>query len=302
MKSSCILVALFSLSFMAGCQKQGPIDLIDGGSESNPIEIITTPASSAGTIFGADDIDPAGLFPVSQQKTFGQLIVAGSEFDSATVHHEGSLARAIFFDHSEPVIVNSDTIAYRSLDAGIVALDDVPLLKLPKRLVDRTILLDTLLGVQYSLVDRDGIGGRGFQFSGGHAYRWRSSGSGSIPPISLGCTSPPALHVSSPAPGDVIPLSRDLEVHWNGGGSTVGIIISDYQSDRRTRPLIQLRLRVNRGSVVIPSSLLQILRDRTRALFTFTSQTASTARVTGFGDDILVQAITTHHLLLTLKR
>lgn len=223
------VVLLVGLMLMAGCQKQAAIDLVDDGAQSPPIEIVTLPASSAGSIFGTDDIDPAGLFTISQQKTFGQLIVAGSEFDSMAVHHQGSLARAIFFDRTAPVIINDDTVAFKTLDAGIVGIDDVPLLKQQKRLPGFSALLDTLLGVQYSLVSRDGIGGRGFQFSGSHAYLWRSTGSGSIPPLSIEGTSPPALHVTSPAPTDVIALSHDLTVRWDGGGNTVGIIISDYQ-------------------------------------------------------------------------
>src|SRR5258707_6474082 len=108
------------LAFLAGCQKQSAVDLVDPDAQSPLLEIVTPPAASP--VFGTGDIDPSGLFPISRQRAFGQLIVAGTEFDSMDVHHQGSLARAIFFDRSAPVIVGNDTVGFKTLDAGIVGI------------------------------------------------------------------------------------------------------------------------------------------------------------------------------------
>src|ERR1051326_8329610 len=102
----------------AGCQKQGPVNLID---DAIPNPVVVSPISiSPDGAFGTEDIDSTRLFPPVGSTSLGQLIVAGSSFDSKTEHHEGSLARAIFLDRSAPVIIDSQTLGYKTLNAGIV--------------------------------------------------------------------------------------------------------------------------------------------------------------------------------------
>lgn len=294
------VAATFGL-ILAGCRKQGPIELDD--QQPSPLEIVQSPPASITAIFGAADIDPANLFPIIQQRSYGQLIVAGSEFDSFSVHHEGSLARAIFFDPDAPIVLDGgDTAGYRTLDAGSIEIDNVPLVKHEKRIVVAAAGVDTIVGVQYSLVDRDGIGGRGFQFAGGHSYHWTGTGSTTIHQISADEISPSPVHIESPLPGDPIVLSRNLRIRWEGGGDSVLIRISAYQSGGQIRTLLQLRQTVNAGGLTIPSVLLRILRDQSRALVTVSSESVSGLRVDGYRENIVVKAVTAHHLLLPVTR
>jgi hypothetical protein len=289
---------LLLLIFAGGCQKQGPVSLIDD-QPSNPVVVAPNSTSPDGA-FGTDDIDSARLFPPVASNTLGQLIVAGSAFDSKTEHHDGSLTRAIFFDRTAPVIVDTQTVGYKTLNAGIVSIDDIPLIPREKRLQIPLLSLDTLLGIQYALVNRDGIGGRGFQYVGNHAYRWSATGLGAISAFTVDVESPATLHVDSPLPDATVSISHNLRVHWTGGGTSVNILISEVQSGLRARPLIRLRVGTNQGGTVIPSALLQILRNRAVALFTFTSENSSIVSVSGYPDQIRVAASSTHNLLLSL--
>ncbi len=294
------LLSLGAVLFLAaGCEKPGPVNLVDDSARKADLVILGNSSAGVGA-FGTDDIDSAHLFPPVQGKVFGQLIVSGSIFDSKTEHHEGSLTRAIFFDRSAPVILGGDTLAYKTLDAGVVSIDAIPLLPREKRLQIPRLALDTLLGIQYFLVSVDGVGGRGFQFVGSHGYRWTGTGVGSIAPFTIDVQSPPLLHVDSPGPDQTVSLSHNLTVRWTGGGSFVDILISDVQSGVRARPLVRLRLSTNRGETVIPTAVLQILRGRPAALFTFTSGARSIVQVGGYPDDVVATAASTHNLLLTL--
>ncbi len=293
-------VALIAAIGFSGCQKPGPVDLIDDEPPPNDLVVVGTSTLSNGA-FGTEDLDTSRLFPPVLSDGLGQLMVSGSAFDSRTEHHEASLVRAILFDRSAPVIINGDTVGYKTLNAGIVKLDDIPLFMTGKRLQLPRLSLDTLLGVQYSLVNKDGAGGRGFQFVGSHAYQWQASGSGPISAFTVDLTSPRAIHVDSPTPDQTISLSHNLRVRWTGGGSFVEILVSELQGGVRGRPLLRLRLKSNPGGTLIPSAVLQILRNRRTALFSFTSGNTFLTTAGGYPDQIMVTASSTHNVVFSLS-
>jgi len=278
----------------AGCQKQGPVDLIDDG----PTIAISSNSTPIDGAFGTEDIDSTRLFPPVESKVLGQLIIGGSAYDGPAQHHEASLARGIFFDRNAPIIVNSVTVAYKTLDAGNVSIDDVPLFPRNKMLHLASVPTDTLLGLQYSLVSKDGVGGRGFQFIGGHSYQWKVSGFGTF---STNVISPPVLHIDFPGPNDSVSLSHNLRVRWTGGGNSIRILISQVQAGVRTHALVRMRLNSNQGGTVIPPALLQILRNEGSALFTFSSEDTATTTASGYPDQIRVTTSTTHNLLLSIR-
>jgi hypothetical protein len=293
-------IGLVVILASSGCQKPGPVDLVDTEAPSSDLFVLQTTTLPDGA-FGTEDIDSSRLFPPVQTRGFGQLLVGGSVFDGGTEHHEASLARAILFDRSAPVMINSDTVGYKTLNAGIVRIDDIPLFVGEKRLQAARLSLDTLLGVQYSLVSTDGLGGRGFQFVGSHVYQWKASGAGGISPFTVDFTSPVAIHVDSPTPDQTVSLSHNLRVRWSGGASSVDILVSELQSGVRARILIRLHLNSNRGGTVIPSTVLQILRNRQKALFTFTSGSTSLTAAGGYPDQIVVTASWTHNVVFSLS-
>ncbi|MBI1803320.1 MAG: hypothetical protein HY033_04895 [Ignavibacteriae bacterium] len=294
------ILALLIL-FLAGCEKNGPVELTeDGGSRSTDLNV-----ENAAIV--KEPIDPyaqdsTGFFITAASGFDGRLTIAGIVYDGPESHREASLARAILVDKSSPITINnnSDTLGYRTFDLGAVTIDDIPLQSYAERLIDPRISIDTI-GFRYVLMNRDGVGGRGFQYSGNHAYQWSISGSPSIPSFAATITSPSAIHVTTPTTHDVLSPGRSLIVRWIGGGQKVSIIISS--ADASQRPLLQLEVKHNNGGVVIPKRILQLLPTaQSRFLFTFTSESRQTLLIDGYNGTICTRAITSHTLLLNVRR
>ena len=303
------LTTLILLAFSAGCEEQNPIQLSNKDLGSQDLELITETISpevylgTEGTPMDYVSTIPAD-FPPPDRRYLGQLTIAGGEFDTPTEHHESLLARALFMNRYTPIVVNNDTIAYEAIDVGAVHLDSLPLTRLPVSVNARTSrgLIDTILGVQYTLAKRDSAGIPAFRFAGGHLYRWHCSGSYRFSGFVTEILSPPRLHVVSPTPGDKILLSDNLLVRWEGGSSYVKIIVSDFRT-LRPKPILQIRIGSNRGNVVLPSSLLQLLpRDAPKFLFTFLSETDEETRFNNYPENVSLRAVTIHSLLLEVSR
>lgn len=286
---------------LAGCQKQGPVELFDDGFQSQELVVENVRRLSDG-VFGVEDLDTLGRIPDVPSRIFGQMTLIGSVFHSPTDVHESSLARAVFFDRLSPLILHNDTVAYHTQDAGTVLIDDIPLYQTEKRFRLRGNNGDTILGVQYALVNNDRVGGRGFQFIGGHAYHWNATGSGTIPSFSVDITSPPDLVITSLNASDGIDVNRDLPVRWRSGNLPVKVLISEVVSVRRTRPVLQLRTRTNRDGILIPSTILRLFRDKSALVLTFSSQTSEQLSVPGFGEEIRVRAISSQSYLMPINR
>ena len=290
-----------SLLVLAGCQKQGPVELFDDGFQSQELEIENVSRLSD-DVYGVEDLDSLGRIPDVPSRTFGQMTIIGSVYRTPTEIHESSLARAVFFDRLSPLILHNDTVAYQTQDAGDVSIDDIPLYRTDKHFRIRGNNGDTILGIQYALVNNDRVGGRGFQFVGRHSYHWNATGSGTIASFSSEITSPPDLVVTSLNASDGINVNRELIVRWRSGDLPVKLLISEVISSGRTRPVLQLRTRANRNGILIPTSILRLFRDKSAVVLTFSSQTSEKISVSGYGEEIRVRAISSQSFLMPINR
>ena len=287
--------------FLAGCEQRAAVELVGDAARSADLEFVGA-MSNNDSLFRGEDLDSAGIIHSVPEKVFAELVGARSEFDGPAEHHVASLARAVFFNRKDSIRLE-DFTGPRTIDAGMVLVDSLPLRVVMNRLIVPSTHIDTLLGVRYLLLNLDGVGGRGFEFEGNHLYRWNVAGSSLFPALIVSILSPPRLHVIAPTPSDIIPLSRDLHVRWVGGGESVKLVISVGEWGMQPKPIFRFRIRVNDGSVVIPSRILQLLpQDQSRFLFTLASEASNIIHVDGYQDDILVQAITSHSLLLQARR
>lgn len=294
-----ILLSLVIL-ILAGCQKQGPVELVNEANESPNLELESTIIQN-GDAFEADS---AGLLPQPGQRYFGQLVIAGAEFDGPFEHQEASLASATFLDRNSPILVNDEATGfYRTIDAGIIRIDGIILFKLDKVVTrPRSTIRDTV-GVYYALYSLNGVGGRGFRYIPNQTYRWQGSGYAPFPSYDISIMTPPRIRVLSPTPRDVVYVTRNLPIRWDGGGRVVRITISSHRPGARPRPILQMRVLVNRGSVVIPPSILRLLpNDVDRFVFTVWTENSTITQITGFQDTVLVQAISSHSVLLQINR
>lgn len=290
----CILASGF-----AGCRKQEPVSLIDPGTDPHEIEIEN--ASLRPDAFEPESRDSTGFFPSAPRRYRSRLTLFGSEYDAPSVHHEASLAQAVFVNRSSPIVLSGDTIGYGTAPAGVVSIDNLPLVERPFPLVMPGVNFDSI-GPHYLLLRRDGQGGIGFRYLGYHAYDWTVSGSAVVPAFSTDIVSPPVLHVLSLTPQSVVSLSQNLPVRWEGGGAVVRVLISTVRTGSSPKPVLQLRIRTNLGRAVLPARILQLLPDAPKFLFTFFSENSMVLRVPGYEEEILVRATTSHTILVNAQR
>ncbi|HLF13586.1 MAG TPA: hypothetical protein VI932_01685 [Bacteroidota bacterium] len=296
MIKTALLLAAAALA-ASGCKEQGPVELIDDGL-SGTIEIVSPPPTPMPGMELGDE-DSAGIVPLPPEKISGHILVAGARYDGPLFSAEANVSRAIFLDRSSPVHLSMNRITYHTIDVGSVDLNGTPLLEVDKRV--RFMSIDTLLGPQYVLYNR---WPDGFRYAGGELYRWTGTGNEAVSPFTADIVAPPAIVVQNLTPSTAIPLDEGLRIRWTGGGATVQLVISqagDLRVD--ARPILHLRLGPNRGGIVIPPRILALLpHDRNRFIFTFFSGAAKIARIDGYPDDVLVQALTSHSIAVQVSR
>jgi hypothetical protein len=292
---------------IAGCQKPGPIEVVDPQLHSQSLELDNSTFSSP-EFFGIEGVDSGSVYPATRlspagnQMSTAQFLVTGVQYDALLEHHEASLARVIMFDRTQIIVIGTDTI-FRTIDAGRIRFDGLEMFKIPTKYYSHSAGFDTVIGLQYMLLSKDGIGGRGFRYFGNHLYQWESSGSPQLSAFSINGISSRELHVTSPTPRDVIVASRNLPVMWEGGASAVHIIISNLQPGGTPKPLFHMKVNTNRGSIIIPSTVLQILpKDRNAFLFSFISDLTTMTQISGYPGDVVLQTISIHNLVLQVAR
>ena len=295
----CVPYALIiTFLLISGCEKPTPVELRDDEIPSPEVELINEPTNP---LLDTKDVDSTKLFPPEPRRTLGHMLISGSVYDGLLIHNEATLARAIFFDRSSPILNDhGDTVTYNTYDVGDIFLDEYALRKHPKHFVSQLPPIDSLLGIQYSLLNTDSTG---ITYTGNFLYRWQSLNINPFEQFEVTLISPEQIVVTSPTPSGGISLAHNLPVKWTGGGAAVKIIISDISQPESPRPLVHLRVRSNRGEVIIPATILRLLpRNRLGFLFTVSSGTSKIIRINGYPDDVLVQATTNHSLYLRVSR
>jgi hypothetical protein len=289
-----IIVAGMLLLPLFGCHQEESTQLTD--PQSAALEFDNTPLVYES--FDSLATDLPGFFVEKERVISSNLVIEGSEFDAPGVHHLSAFAQARFFDWTHPIVMGNDTIDFVTTGAGTVTLDDLPLLLMPRRVFSPGDSSQSG-GVQYQLYDDDGTGGRGFQYFGGHDYLWTISGSINVPAAEFTVFAPPVLHVISPDLDGSITLNRDFVAEWTGGGDVIRFVFSTVSPGQRPRPVLQLRVGINRGRVKIPSRIMQLLPgSQPRLLFTVASRSASVLSINGVAADASLQTETSHSLLL----
>jgi hypothetical protein len=292
-----LIIALCLIAVAGGCQKPGPIDL-NPGDDGGWIP------PSGGTIFSllaTDDIDSSKLLPPLEVRGLGQLLIEGAEYDSRIEHHTASVARALFYDGSSPMIIAGDTV-FPTLNVGTINIDALPLSIVDKHYTNSAGTIDSVLGSQYLLFNKDGHGGKGFSYVSNQTYRWNCSGDGSVSAFDYDITVPQKIHVTSPTERSTIRSSSNLLMTWTGGADTVRIYIRELNDGVPGKIWLQYLVKSNSGRANINKSLLQLLpRDQSEFMLTVASSQISTINLNGFAGDVIVQAVTSHNLIVQIR-
>jgi hypothetical protein len=281
---------------LVGCRKPGPVELV----VSNDPDVFEVQSVAGGPDFG-NEHDTTGLTADERAAYFGHMLVSGIRYDNESESRSIVLARAFFLDRTQPVLRNGRTIGYRGLDVGNMFIDNLPLPRVPWHIRFSSIggIGDTVVGVQYELASRDGIGI--ITYKSRHPYRWRSVG-GSIS-LDQEALSANALQVTKPVPADVLSKRNGFSVEWTGGEDIIHLTISEPQTGREPRPLIRMKVRNRNGRAFVPAKVLRMLPNvgSNRFVLSFVSQRRDEAHVTGFSDAVLVHSASIHNISLIIR-
>jgi hypothetical protein len=301
------LSVILLMSFLIGCQKPGPIELIDETTPPQAIEIDTTSEQNPVLNPNPSEIDSGGYFATLSGRAYGQIIIGGARFDAGTEHHTASIAQAIFFNQTQPLSRNGDTIGYHTIDVGEMRINGLTLFKPWRRFLLSTIpLRDTLVGPQYVLYNKDGMGGRGFEYEANQNYTWTASGVGSVTPFSFTLKSTPVINVEAPLSSEVITLTKNLSLKVSGDVENITVFIRrkpKHARDLDSKPILKFKVTKRGQGIIIPTAILQSLpRAHDAFLFSFLVEKNTTTTISGYPTKVLVNASFVHHIVYNVKR
>jgi hypothetical protein len=288
-----LLVAI-GLFLLPGCQKPGPIEILDQTDDSDLIDLRQiNPVSD--TLLAHPGIDTAG--PGSTQNFFGNFTFTAVRYDlplrsDSFVHAEASL-----LDRTRPISINGRTIAYPSLDLGSITIDGDTLERVERRIPLMLPGHDTLAGFLYRLKNVTA-------YSPGSVYHWKASGSSQIGAFDIPFTAALAMNVLDITPR-FVSITGPMTVHWVCANPTVTITISREGDllQRQWVPILQMRVSNTKKGVTIPQKILEMLPVRRfqRFLFTFSSDIQFSTHISGYTEDVMIQSASVHNILLSVQ-
>ncbi|MBI3194863.1 MAG: hypothetical protein HYZ34_10425 [Ignavibacteriae bacterium] len=303
------LLSIFSLCLIlfTGCQKPGPIELVDETTPPQAIEIDTTTEQNGILNPINPEVDSGGYFASLGGRSYGQIIIGGARFDAGTEHHTVSIAQAIFFNQSLPLKRNGDTIGYHTIDVGEMRVDGLLLNKPRKRFLLSSIpFRDTIVGPQYVLYNRDGMGSRPFEYEGTKEYSWQATGTGTVSAFSLTMKSTPVIEVESPTTTEAITLTKNLLIKISGNVENITVFIRRkpmHTRDMNSKPILKFKVTKRGQGIIIPTAVLQSLpRAYDSFLFSFLVEKNTTTTLPGYSSKVLLNASYVHHVLYNVKR
>lgn len=291
-----ISICYFSLILLAGCERPPDITLPPDVNGDNEIEVTSITAGDGDYSF--TQIDSLAVLPGEQIHFAGRLVVNRITYDFGNVVRTVARSHVVFEDRDREVRLLGRRVGFHGVNLGQVLLDGSPMLRVAHRIPIRRLQGDTtiLAGFEY-IADLSS----GYQPS--HTYTWQVTPPDPLIPFSLSIRSPENLTVESPRGGSVVIRENDLPVRWSGGGE-IRIIVSGFDpASRETRPILQIRPRVNRGRLVLPSRVLRILPERFRH-YAFTFVVANRTESDGVGNfsgRVLIQSASVYTSYVELR-
>lgn len=305
MRSSNLVLILLALFWITGCQEKLPVEL---APEQSPaaLEVKVVPAVDPSLIVDTS-VDTSGITQQEEQTYPATFLVNGVKTDLGTSKSTFSYSRMLLNNRKRPISNDLKVIGYEGLDVGNARVNSVNLPKTsrPFRTYETFVPIWNA-GSSYMLVDQNDQPISDFSYAAGQQYKFRADGKGKVPTFELSVQSPEEITVVEPRAGSVAFRDEDLKIRWNGTvGSTFRILISlfDPQSNIPVKPLLEVTVKEGVNSVVLPAGLLKGLQSRTsdRYLFSVISSNRIRTRVSGYDEDVLVQASSIHNVLLWLK-
>jgi len=249
-----ILMSCFAAVAVLGCKEPTSV-VLDG--EEDLLEVTVLPPLDPDVELSA--IDSTAILPSDENAFAGLLIVNKVTYDAGTRSDSFAFSKVFFADRIRPIRLNQRTIGFHGFNLGPILLNNSPMIRIPHIIRMKAPFADTVAGFEY-------VKDLTTTYQPNYTYTWSAD---SINATGASIVSPGELSVSAPAGGAVLSRERNLELAWRGEGN-LSIIISAYDSVlQRTKALLHLRPRVNRGRAVLGARILRLLPPGRKFVFTF---------------------------------
>lgn len=288
------IYVILLIALIAGCQKPGPIELIDDKDDSKLIDIKSI-GSVSDTLFAVSVGDTSGNFGTQNSRYYAKLIYQNIRLDRLLRKDSLINIEAMFFDKDNPIKHNNRIITFPSFDVGVLKFNEDVLNKIPRRLM-LPMQGDSLIGYRYQLR-------KNYELTS--TNQWTSTGNGPLNAFDISFSSPPTIRVLNLAPR-FINVSEPLNIKWDCTNPIINIYISGEDGNLPTRalmPVMHLQIRNQKGEVTIPVKILELIPIKrfSRFVFSFASEYSRTERIGGFSEDVLVHSSSIHSIFLSVR-
>jgi hypothetical protein len=256
-------------------------------------EVDVTPLAAVDTAAYADEIDSVALTPQDKARFGGFLLATRVTFDAGAAIVSRTFSTVVFSDTSRPVVVGGRQVGYfglpiRSGNQLTLTINGVPMFSVPH------LVRGAEAGTEYTrelsgLLPADSV------------YAWHAAAA-VFGVIDISLKAPPAISVSSPAGGTVIPRNQDLIMRWGGAGQmTIYVSVRNLLTNR-SRPVVRLTPVVNRGHARLPVKVLRALLPDRYYVFTFVlANRREDVLVARYKANVLAQAATVYNSYVELR-
>lgn len=277
----------------AGCQKPNPV--VEEPPQDAVAAVDITKLSPADTILSATSVDSLGVTPTERSKYIGLFLLNSVKYDYGSDIRSVANVTIYIGDTKRPLFAAGKVIGYWGLDLGATLLrplvfNGMPIYRFPYRLHLPGTDRDTSFGFVFF---RDLTS----QVQPNTPYTWVIPSPATFAAVSDTIITPDDIQVLAPAAGSILSRSKPLELRWTPKGVNINIVIGIGWLN--PVPFMNLHPRVNTGSAVIASPLLQLLpKDRITLTFIVANRKSPGA---GSLEAVLVQAASVYNSHIELQ-
>lgn len=280
------IFALFLLLTACGCQHPTEVDVTQDGEQ---VDVI--PLAAADTSAYENAIDSAAVTPEDEARFPGFMLFTRATFDHGSILVSKTLSKVVFTDTSRPYLFRNRPVGYFGF--MIMRPASLPLT------INGSAMLPVPHVVRGEPFGTEYVGE--VNSAPGSVLTWRA-GADIFGAIDVSVQTPPAISVSSPAGGSVIPRSEDLVLRWNGAGAMTIYVSARDSITGKSQPVLKLTPLVNIGHARIPVKVLRALPHDRYFVFTFVlANRKEGALVTRFKGIVLAQAASVYNSYVELR-
>jgi hypothetical protein len=285
MKRLTVTLLLFLLG-AAGCQK--PSDVIVDPPDSGQELVVSSVVEADTTLQTASD--STGLVGKDRNRFAGSILLTSVKYDKGFGVVTVSAATAVLEDRSRPILAASTAgkvVGYWGLFLGnSLRLNGATMVPMARKLAG--------ISAGWKYVDVT------FTYRPNHPYRIVSPAD-TVGAIGDSVDSPDDLSVLSPIGGGVFSRIHDLEMRWKGTG-TIAIIIQSYERNTgKTRPLLLVTPKINRGHAILDTKILALLPRGKEFVFTFVLANRHELSVPRYDGTVLFQAASIYNSYVVIN-